>query len=152
FRITEADKLAKLQAGQTVTIRGRCEGRSFRVVRLHDCALPPNEGAPPPGILRVPAERFFAAYEVDLLPFDRPNPNTPPVRVTADQIAMNYAADPITANATYRYKIVEVTGKVLARHPATRTVFLETGTTQKYQVAATFMSAKYAAVKDHPEL
>ena len=150
FRITEREKLGILKPGQVITIRGRCEGRSFRVVRLHDCSLVPNADSPPPGVARVQADRFFAAYEVDLLHYERPHPTVPPLAINAEQLATAFSIDTRQANATYQYKTVAVTGKVLERRGGV--VTLETGTNQKYQITARFTHRTFAAVKDVPVL
>ena len=41
---------------------------------------------------------------------------------------------------------------MIERNSATRTLVLETGTSQKYQLAAVFTPARYALVRDHSEL
>jgi hypothetical protein len=150
FRVTEREKLTTLKPGRAVTVRGKCEGRSFRVVRLHDCALVPSGDPPVPGVVRVPAERFFAAYEVDLLHYERPGPTVPPITVTAEQLAAAFSADPRQANAAYQYKSVQVTGKVVSRIAGAIT--LETGTSHKYQVQARFTPSRFATVKEFPTL
>ncbi|MCE9564170.1 MAG: OB-fold putative lipoprotein [Planctomycetes bacterium] len=147
FRQTERESVSKLRPGQPVTIRGRCEGRTFRVVRLHDCTIvPPTESTT--GATRAAAERFFAAYEADLLPVPRPDPAVPPIFVTAEQLAVAFEANLAQANATYRYKLVEVTGKVLQRTLGTNTVILETGTRHKFQIEAIFMPSQFATLRD----
>src|SRR5262249_16330932 len=126
--------------------------RSFRIVRLHDCQLISADDPPAPGLVRVNAERFFAAYEADLLPYDRPRPEIPPIVVTADGLAGAFTTDPDAANGGYRYTMVSLTAKVVERRPTTHTIILETGTNQKYQIMVVFTAARYASVKDHPEL
>jgi hypothetical protein len=151
FRPTEKETLAKLRPGQPVTVRGRCEGRSFRVVRLHDCSLVSSEEATMGGAIRAKAERFFAAYEADLLPVPRPDPAVPPVIVSAEQLALAFSSDLPNANATYRYKNVEVSGKVVGRF-APNTVVLETGTNDRYQVAVVLMPLRFAALRDEKSM
>jgi hypothetical protein len=170
FRISERGKLTTIKPGQVVTIRGRCGGRSFRMVQVHDCSLVPNTDLPAPGVARVPAGRLFAAYEGDLLYYTRPNPTVPPIPITAAQLAAAFTADRQKANAAYQFKTVSITGVVIDRHPGTitpgrvapgtvnpgtinpGTVVLETGTSHKYKVQARFTPSRFAAVKDHPSL
>jgi hypothetical protein len=150
FRLTEREHLETLKPGQIVTVRGRCEGRSYNVVRLHDCLLIPNTDPPPTGVARVASDRFFAAYEVDLLPFVRPNLATPVAEFTADQLVAAYTANPRRANANYQYKTIVVSGRVHQR--SGQSVIFETSTSQRYQVQAVFTGANYAALKDRKDL
>ncbi len=148
FHLTEREQLGKLKPGQQVTVRGRCEGRSYRMVRFHDCQLIGPNDAVPPLVLRVPLEQFFTTYEADLLANERADPNETPIPITAEQLAATYGQNSEVANASYRYHAVQVTGRVLERRLGTRTIVLETGTTHRYQILAAFSPAQFRAVKD----
>jgi hypothetical protein len=150
FRLTERERLETLKPGQIVTVRGRCEGRSYNIVRLHDCLLIPNTDPPPAGVARVPSDRFFAAYEVDLLPFVRPNLAAPVAEFTAEQLVAAYITNPRRANANYQYKTLVVSGRVHIR--SGQSIIFETGTSQRYQVQAVFTGSNYAALKDRKDL
>jgi hypothetical protein len=151
FRQTESEKLTRYKPGQVVTVRGECEGREFRVVRLHNCTIPSADDPIPPTLVRVAADRLFAAFEPDLLPAPRPDPAVAPVAVAAEELAAAFDSNPRQANADYRYRSIQVTGRVIERHLQTRMIVFETGTNQRLRIQAVFTSARFAIVKEKDE-
>ena len=148
FRASQRAEVAKLQPGQPVVFRGRCSGREFRTVRLDDCTLVTPAVPLDPAYTPVTADQLFAAYEIELLPAPRPDPTLSPLLITADRLAAAYQADPSTANADYRSRVVQLTGTVLERRKATHTIVFETGTNQRYQIVAAFSPDHYFALPD----
>jgi hypothetical protein len=115
-------------------------------VRLHDCALAESELSTAQTI-RVMADRFFATYEADLLPAARPDPSAPPIPIIAEHLAEQFGTDLKQSYAAYRYKVLQVTGKVLERNIQTNTIVFETSTSHRYQVAVVFTPAHFAALR-----
>ncbi len=145
FRQADQDGLAKLQTGTPVAVRGICGGRSFGIVALHNCVLVTAQSPPATTkLIRVSAEQLFTAYEADLLPGERPSLETQPIPVSSVHIAERFALDPQQANAEYRFKFVEVTGRVIERLAESRTLVLETGTNHKLLLAVVFTPKQFA--------
>lgn len=145
FRQTDQDGLAKLQPGAPVAVRGICGGRSFGTVALHNCVLATAQSPPATTkLIRVSAEQLFTAYEADLLPGERPSSETQPIPVGSVHIAEKFALDPQQANTQYRFKFVEVTGRVIERLAESRTLVLETGTNHKLLLAVAFTPKQFA--------
>jgi hypothetical protein len=146
FRLSERQKLTELKVGQPVAVRGRCEGRSFGIVQLHNCLIVEGE-APVPGVIRTTVDKFTAAYEKDLLPFPRPDMSAaaPSVVIGAEPVAGAYTASIDEANTLYRNKLLTVKGTVTARTEK-NTVILETGTRDRYQLELVFTPDQFARV------
>jgi hypothetical protein len=143
---SQVQRVQELRPGQPVMIRGRCVGRSFRTVRLENCVVVQPADVPDPRSITVTSEQFFADYDVDLRVAGRPDLVTPPVSITAESLVAAFEADPKQANATFRFKRVEVTGTVVGRNPAVRAVAFWNGAGRRYQVVAAFTSAGFEAV------
>ena len=89
-----------------VRVAGSRAGRTASC-GVHDCQLISEDDPPLPGLIRVPAEQLFAAYEVDLLPVRAPRgPRCPRSRSRPEGLADAFATDPDAANGVYRYKAV----------------------------------------------
>src|SRR5207244_12271050 len=106
----------------------------FRVVRCDNCPIPPADDPAPAGLVRVATDRFFAVYEADVLPAPRPDAGVGPITVATEELASAFGSIIRQANADYRYRLVQVTGRVVERHLPMRAIVLETGTNQKFQV------------------
>ncbi|QJW99274.1 OB-fold protein [Frigoriglobus tundricola] len=154
FRPSEQEKVAALRPNQPVRIRGRCAGRTGRVVRVHNCTLLANTDPPGTGIARVPAARFFAVYETGLLPFTRPDLSAPVGVLTADQCAAAYGTDPRQANTDYLYKAVQVSGTIdpRSRDPKAHTIVFETGTHQRYKILVALTPSRYGLLRDRQQV
>ena len=147
FRPSRANEVKQLQFAEKVVVQGMCAGRQFRIIRLDDCRfLRPGDEANP-AATALTAERFYALYEVDLLPFERPKLGVPALPVAADKLAAAFEADRRAGSAAYRGKLVEVSGRIVNRNPANHTITFEVGTTQKLGVEAAFTAEKYRAVR-----
>src|SRR5262249_23033493 len=147
FRAAKAENVGRLKAGQPVVVRGRCSGRSFRVVRLDNCVVVPPTDPPDPNAIAVPAARFFADYEPELLVMDRPGPNAEPVAVSAERLVAAFQNDPRAAPAAYKFKRLQVSGTVISRNPTTNTLVFEAGTGDRLQVVAAFTPSRFRAVR-----
>ncbi len=154
FRPSEQEKVAALRPNQSVTVRGRCAGRTGRVVRVHNCTLRANTDPPGTEIARVPAAKFFAVYEAGLLPFTRPDLSAPVGALTADQCAAAFGTDPRQATADYLYKAVQVSGTIdpKSRDAKARTIVLETGTQQRYKLLVALAPNRYGLLRDRQQV
>lgn len=145
FRNLDQDPLTKLRPGAAVTVRGTCGDRSFGVVTLHNCVVVTPQTPPPAAQpLRLPAHALFAAYEADLLPGERPALDAPVLAVGSSYLAEKFATDPKQAAAMYRFKPVEVTGRIVERNPEACTLVLETGTNHPLRLAVVFTPRQFA--------
>lgn len=152
FPVLEQEKISKLTPGQAVTIRGRCEGRLFRTVRLHNCSFVAPTDPPDPSYTRIASDQFFAAYEMDLLPAPRPRPETTAIPVSSEHLASAFETNLKLANANYRFVPVQVSGRILERRPSNRTIVLESRTNDRYQIVAAFSPANFAMVRNEKEV
>lgn len=120
-------ELAGVAVGQEVTVRGTCKGKVRTWVTLEDCALGGN-----------PADK------VD--PKDAP----PPLAVTADELERAYDANVVSADAKYKGKPLELTGRVervVRNKPGVVTLEIETDAGDTIDCDFTTKDAQ-AALKD----
>ena len=116
FLKTDMAEVKRIKPGDPVVVRGTCNGRSGKVVRLDNCKLvytTAPEGAAP----RLEVVPFLRAYEEDLFPALRPAPGKEErvARVfTPRQLCDELKTDP-AAWEKYRGKLLTVTGKVRSR-------------------------------------
>ncbi len=138
------EKIAKLRQGERMAIRGECEGRVFRNVRLRNCSLVGPDDPPDSACPRITSNQFFAAYEKDLLPSPRLSPNSSAISVSAEQLSNAFTANIKQANHSYRYHLLQISGRIVERRADMRTVLLETRANDRYKIAVTFTPAKFA--------
>ena len=125
FPKTEAEEVKKLKPGDPVVVRGTCNGRKGKTVRLDNCKLTPTS-APEDTTPRVEVVVFLREYEEDLFPALRPPPGKEE-RVerefTPRDVHKKLSMDP-KAWEWYRGKVVTVSGSVLKRDAAAFTLTL----------------------------
>lgn len=145
FRQLDQEVLKVLRPGAAVTVRGTCGERSFGTVSLHNCVVVTPQTPPPAAQpLRVPVAALFAAYEADLLPGERPAPDAQAVAVGSGYLAEKFATEPRQAAALYRFKPVDVTGRIVERRPEACALVLETGTNHPLRLVVTFTPRQFA--------
>ncbi len=154
FLVATSKEAQKLRPGDRTIIGGTCSGRDWLTVKLENCAI----GNPPGGAggtpVRVAAPKLMADYEADLLRYPPIPPDLPPLKVSAEQLAVAYRENAATAEAKYAMRRLIVTGYVLRREERTKTVRFETGTDSGgWTVRSALLPADYARVPtDEPEL
>jgi hypothetical protein len=150
FRKDEEALVRKLPVGSEVTLRGTCNGRQRDktwVVRLDNCRVESSTGAGT-GVTRLPAPALARAYEEDLRPAPLPEwgkEDRLPGTLTVAQLDGEYRAGREAMEARYRYRILTVTGRLMARQD--RAVVLESkDTDQPLKVECRFDRHAFALV------
>jgi hypothetical protein len=148
FRLGQEESVGLVKPGQRVTIRGRCSGRVKGVVRFDNCTLVAPTDPPDQTFAEVSVERVFEAYEDDLRVNPRTDRSVPPIRFAPERLAEAFEVNPVQAASDFQDKYVEITGRVVDRRPATRTIVFETGTNRQFQVTAAFIPSQFLLLPD----
>ena len=85
FSESSRDQLVGLAPGQTITIRGMCQGKVADSVTLEKCTVAKKTETTPSSV----------------------------VAVTVDDLNKDYSKDPVSADTKYKGKVIEVSGKVI---------------------------------------
>ncbi len=153
FLVSTSPEALKLKRGQKVVIGGTCSGRDWTTVRLDNCSIgnPPGNGGPP---ISVTTNQLISDYEADLLRYPPIPADSPPIRVTAEQLANAYRLNAKEAEERFAMKRLIVSGYLLPREPRGSTVKFETGTDSgKIEVKAAMLPVEYSHLPtDEPEL
>ncbi len=126
--------------GDTLAVTGTCGGRANYAVVLDNCVVAVAGGT------QLSAHKLAADYEEDLQRFPAIDPDAPPVKVTAEELAAAYGADRTAANARYEHRVLEVTGTILTADVKGRTLQFELPTDAAVQVRLNFEPADFAAI------
>lgn len=138
-RLTKTASAAlRAKSGDLIALSGKCSGRTNYEVRLENCVVVPVDAA------RLTALQLAADYEVDVNRFPPIKPNTPVVKVTADELANAYRDDPDKANARYQHQLLEVSGAVLKLDANVRQLRFETPTDNPLELRAEFTPTEFA--------
>lgn len=152
FRKEDEAQVGQLQVGSPVTIRGTCNGRQPAgsagwIVRLDNCRVETTTGAAG-GVPRLPAPALARAYEDDLrtAPFvEWGKEERLPGTLTVEQLDREARAGRKEMEATYRHRILTVSGRLLRRQD--RQAVLESkNTDQPLQVVCHFDRHAFTAL------
>ena len=132
----------RLKVGDALAVTGTCGGRTNYAVVLDNCAVTAAGGTN----LALTAHKLAADYEEDLQRYPAIDPDAPPVKVTAEELADAYRADLPAANARFEHKVLEVTGTILSFDARARSLHLELPTDAAVQVRLNFEPADFAAI------
>ncbi|OWK43968.1 hypothetical protein FRUB_03567 [Fimbriiglobus ruber] len=142
FKVTDRDRLKAVLAGQRLTIAGACAGRTGFTVHVNNSRI---LSAPSPSqvVVCASAGQLAAAYDNDLTVDDPVDMSTPPIAVTANELAAAFQTDAPAAFAKYHRKRVDVRGLIVEKIPGLRAVSFEMATDHLRKVTARLTSAEY---------